>query len=306
MDIAVHEFRAMGSPCKLLLQGDSARINEASRAVELEVQRIEQKFSRYLDDSILSQINHNAGIKAVEIDAETLGLLNYADACYQQSDGLFDITSGILRQCWNFKSKQLPAQEHIAQRLPLINWSQVELTQSEQKSAAIFLPSKGMEIDFGGFGKEYAADKAAEVCKQYGIHHGLVDLGGDIRIVGDKVDGSGWAIGIRNPKAPEQAITSVVLHQGAMATSGNYERFMEVRGKRYCHLLNAKTGWPVNYWASITILAPQCLVAGSLATLSMLSEAEGLEWLEQQDIPFYAIDINGAVFQKFPKSAIER
>lgn len=278
----------MASPCKFLLQGEEELIEKACLQAQAEVQRIEQKFSRYRDSSLLQAINKNAGLKPTKIDAETAGLLNYADLCYQQSDGLFDISSGILRQVWNFKSNTLPNENAIQRLLPLINWSSIQWDQSE-----IFLPKKNMEIDFGGFGKEYAADRAAEVFQSLGIQHGLVDLGGDIRIIGDKVDQSGWTIGIRDPKQPAQAITQVTLHQGAMATSGNYERFMKVGGQHYCHIMKANTGWPINFWASVTVLAPQCLVAGSLSTLTMLAEQEGASWLKEQEVPFLAIDING-------------
>ncbi|OUS40342.1 hypothetical protein A9R00_06485 [Oleispira antarctica] len=288
MQIHHHQFTAMASPCKFLLQGDSSLVLNACQQAEKEVQRIEQKFSRYRGDSLLQTINSNAGIAAVDIDAETAGLLNYAQFCHQESDGLFDISSGILRQVWNFKSKKLPPQKTINKLLPLISWPSIKWNKD-----SIFLPDKGMEIDFGGFGKEYAADRAAEICQQLGIKHGLVDLGGDIRVIGDKADQSGWAIGIRNPQDPQNAISTIKLHQGALATSGNYERFMKVKNKHYCHILKASTGWPVNYWASISILAPQCLVAGSLATLTMLAEKKGLAWLEEQEVSFLAIDIHG-------------
>lgn len=278
----------MASPCKFLLQGDSHNIKQACLKAQAEVQRIEEKFSRYRQDSLLQTINNNAGIKRIQIDEETAGLLNYAQLCHQQSDGLFDITSGILRQAWDFKSNTLPDEQKLQALLPLINWQSVQWDKD-----SIFLPHKKMEIDFGGFGKEYAADKAAEIFQSMGIKHGLVDLGGDIRIIGDKADESGWKIGIRDPQQPEHAISHMTLHQGAMATSGNYERFMKVNGHHYCHIMKATTGWPVNHWASITILAPQCLVAGSLATLTMLAEQSGLEWLQDQDVPFLTIDING-------------
>ena len=278
----------MASPCKFILQGESALLHPACLAAQAEVQRIEEKFSRYRDSSLLQAINKNAGLKATKIDTETAGLLNYADLCYQQSDGLFDISSGISRQVWNFKSNTLPNKKAIQRLLPLINWSSIQWDETE-----IFLPKKNMEIDFGGFGKEYAADRAAEVFQSLGVQHGLVDLGGDIRIIGDKTDKSGWSIGIRDPKQPEQAITQVTLHQGAMATSGNYERYMKIDGQHYCHIMKATNGWPINYWASVTVLAPQCLVAGSLSTLTMLAEQAGASWLKEQDVPFLAIDING-------------
>lgn len=278
----------MASPCKFLLQGEEGILEKGCLQAQAEIQRIEQKFSRYRDSSLLQAINKNAGLKPTKIDAETAGLLNYADLCYQQSDGLFDISSGILRQVWNFKSNTLPNENAIQRLLPLINWSSIQWDKTE-----IFLPHKNMEIDFGGFGKEYAADRAAEVFQSLGIQHGLVDLGGDIRIIGDKIDQSGWTIGIRDPKQPEQAITQVTLHQGAMATSGNYERFMKIGDQHYCHIMKANTGWPINYWASVTVLAPQCLVAGSLSTLTMLAEQEGAFWLKEQEVPFLAIDMNG-------------
>jgi thiamine biosynthesis lipoprotein len=288
MKTHLHQFTAMASPCKFLLQGEQSLILQACQQAQAEVLRIEQKFSRYRDDSLLQAINKNAGIKAVEIDAETAGLLNYAQFCHQESDGLFDISSGILRQTWNFKSKKLPQKKTINKLLPLISWPDIEWNDN-----SIYLPYAGMEIDFGGFGKEYAADRAAEICQQLGIKHGLIDLGGDIRVVGDKADKSGWPIGIRNPQDPNNAISTLKLHKGALATSGNYERFMKIKNKHYCHILKATTGWPVNHWASISILAPQCLVAGSLATLTMLAEQKGLAWLQEQEVPFLAIDING-------------
>lgn len=288
MTIYQHHFTAMASPCKFLLQGDGQLIQQACIKAQQEVQRIEAKFSRYRSDSLLQKINTSAGLKAEKIDNETAGLLHYADLCYQQSEGNFDITSGVLRQAWNFKSNTLPSEAKLQQLLPLIDWPSVVWDQEE-----IFLPQEDMEIDFGGFGKEYAADKAAEIFLSFGIQHGLVDLGGDIRIIGDKQDQTGWEIGIRNPQQPSEALTSIKLHQGALATSGNYERFMQINGEHYCHILKAKTGWPVNHWSSVSVLAPQCLVAGSLATLTMLAEEEGLEWMREQDIPFLLVDTHG-------------
>lgn len=282
------QFLAMGSPCKIILQGPPEKVELAFKKAQAEVHRIEKKFSRYNPLSLLQTINRNAGKQAVKIDPETAGLLNYAQFCFQESEGLFDISSGILRSAWDFKSHAPPSQETLDKLLPLISWPSIEWDQH-----SIFLPQQGMEIDFGGFGKEYAADRAAEVCLQLGIQQGLVDLGGDIRIIGDKSDQSGWTIGIRDPQNPTSAIRTLTLHEGALATSGNYERFMRVKDQHYCHILKASTGWPVNHWASISITAPQCLVAGSLATLAMLKEGAGLEWLQAQQTPFIAIDIYG-------------
>lgn len=291
MEIISHTFNAMASPCCFLVQGQPELVKQACQQAEQEVRRIEKKYSRYNPTSLLTRINSDAGIKKTAIDAETAGLLNYAQQCYQQSEGLFDITSGILRNVWDFKSQQLPKQQAVDELLPFINWSKVEW-----QADSVYLPDKAMELDFGGFGKEYAADRAAAVFHQMGVMHGLVDLAGDIRIIGDKADQSGWAIGIRNPKQPDQAIKTLLLHQGAMTTSGNYERYMDIDGQRYCHILNPKTGWPVNHWASVTILAPQCLVAGSIATIAMLNQQDSRSWLCDMQVPHLAIDNQGHQF----------
>lgn len=281
----------MASPCKFILQGETRLLKQASLKAQAEVQRIEEKYSRYREHSLLQTINKNAGIRATDIDTETAALLNYAELCFQQSQGRFDITSGILRQAWDFKSHIIPNEKQISKLLPLIDWPSIEWSQKH-----LFLPKNDMEIDFGGFGKEYAADRAAEIFYNLGIHHGLVDLGGDIRVIGDKLDKTGWNIGIRDPKKPECAISQITLHKGAMATSGNYERFIMKNNQRFCHILKADTGWPVNHWASITVLAPQCLVAGSLATLCMLAEQDGSNWLTEQGVSFLAINIQGEIF----------
>jgi thiamine biosynthesis lipoprotein len=154
-------------------------------------------------------------------------------------------------------------------------------------------PVPGVELDFGGIGKEYAADRAAEVCSGCGIAHGLVDLGGDIRIIGPHPDGQSWTIGIRDPRRPEVAITHVELASGALATSGDYERYLEIDGRRYCHILNPRTGWPAEGLRSVSIHAEQCMLAGSLATMAMLKGDEGVAWLNGLGRSYHCIDGTG-------------
>ena len=150
--------------------------HRALNAAVAEVKRIEAKYSRYRDDSVVSIINRNAGIAATHIDAETAQLLDFADVCFRQSDGLFDITAGVLRRVWNFNLARVPDDAALATVLPLIDWSCVKRESGTRPS--IFLPTIGMEIDFGGFGKEYAADRAAAVLLSHGFHNGFVELGG--------------------------------------------------------------------------------------------------------------------------------
>ncbi len=284
----------MGSPCELKLyanQKDEAQVVVLN--VTAEIKRLEKKYSRYRDDSITTAINNSAGKKyGIEVDTETLSLLNYAQVAYEQSEGLFDITSGILRKVWNFRSNVLPAQVDIEALLPLIGWDKVEW-----KAPKLRLPHKGMELDFGGYVKEYIADVAANLCLQAGMRNGLVNLGGDICIIGPHPDGSDWKVGVRHPRNPDFPMSFVYMSSGALASSGDYERYMIVNGVRYAHILNPKTGWPVNSLASTSVYAQQCVIAGTAATITMLKgESEGVQWLEQLGLPHICMDQNDKIF----------
>ncbi len=277
----------MGGPCSLqLYANDDASAQRALQAAQAEVLRIEAKYSRYRDDSVISRINASAGSgRRVEVDAETAALLDYAAAAHAQSDGLFDITSGVLRRAWDFKAARLPQQAQLDALLPLVGWSQLQWQRPRLQ-----LPRAGMELDFGGFGKEYAADRAAAMLLAAGIRHGLVELGGDIRVVGPHPDGAPWRIGVRHPRQPEQPIATLELHHGAIASSGDYERFFEYAGTRYCHILDPRSGWPVQGFAGVSVLAEQCLIAGTATTIAMLrGERDGLEWLDELGLPHLCV-----------------
>jgi thiamine biosynthesis lipoprotein len=152
-----------------------------------------------------------------------------------------------------------------------------------------------MELDFGGIGKEYCADRVATVMVDSGARHGLVNLGGDIRVVGPHPDGSPWTVGIRHPRADNTVLALAKLADGALATSGDYERYFELDGKRYCHMLNPRTGYPVATMQSVTVIAPLCTVAGGVCTLAMLRGATGLRFLVNQGFPYIAVDNQGKV-----------
>ncbi len=275
-------LRALGSPCEFQLYGESqARLEEISHGMAQEIERIETKYSRYRDDTLVSEINCKAGSGTfVEVDHETALLLDYAQTAFEQSGGLFDITSGVLRRAWNFRGQCLPDKREVRELTRLVGWKRVE-----RRKAKIHLPHAGMEIDFGGFGKEYAADRAAALARQAGVNAGLVDLGGDVCVIGPHPDGRPWQIGIRDPRDPNGALASLPLSHGALATSGDYERFMEVDGKRYCHLLDPRTGWPVEGLAAVTVVAEQCLIAGTATTIAMLKGRYGRRWLEELGLP---------------------
>lgn len=286
------DFAAMASPCELRLQGgDESALRRAAQAAIDEVLRIERKYSRYAPGSVVSRINGAAGSgQAIEVDDETASLLDFAAHLHALSDGLFDVTSGVLRRAWNFRVPRVPAQGEIDALLPLIGWRKVRWA-----GRRIELPHAGMEIDFGGFGKEYAADRAAEVLRAAGVAHGFVNLGGDIRVVGPRGDGSGWRLGIRHPRCEDALIRTVELRAGALATSGDYERSFEIDGRRYCHLLDPRTGWPVSYWQSVSVIAPTCAAAGAACTIAALQGESGRDFLALQGLPSVLADPEGRV-----------
>jgi thiamine biosynthesis lipoprotein len=265
----------------------------AARAME-EVARIEVKYSRYRPESLLSQINANAGGDFIGIDAETEGLLDYADACFRQSGGVFDPTSGVLRRAWNFETQRTPSEEELAQVLPLVGWKGVE-----RRRGGVRLARPGMQLDFGGFGKEYAVDRAALALREAGIASAIVNLAGDVCVLGPHPDGKPWQVGIRHPRRKHDFVATVPVSSGALATSGDYERFMEVDGVRHCHVLDPRTGRSARGFQSVSVLAPTCLVAGSATTIAMLKGREaGLAWLQSLGLPYLCVYEDGGVQSK--------
>lgn len=262
----------------------------AAAAARDEVIRIEHKYSRYRADSVLTAINATAGCEATMVDEETAALLDYAAAAYAESGGVFDITSGVLRKAWDFRSGRLPEEAEVDALLDCVGWRRVDWQRPR-----IQLPS-GVQLDFGGFGKEYAVDCAAAVLRQHGVAHGLVDLGGDIRMLGPHPDGSAWRVGIRDPADAQRALVSLDLSAGAIATSGDYERGMVIGGRLYSHLLDPRSGWPVDSpYRSVSVLAPQCLVAGTAASVALLRGMDGPDWLDALGLPWLAVGADGSL-----------
>ena len=289
-------FRAMAAENEVQVHSDDALFAEsaAARAIA-EVKRIEAKYSRYLDDSIVCRINREAGGAAVPIDTETHGLLMFAAACHDQSAGAFDVTSGVLRRAWRFDSGRVPGEAELVPLVDLIGWPRVELGAD-----TVRLPVRGMELDFGGFGKEYAVDRAALMLREAGATSALVNLAGDLAILGPQPDGSAWRVGIRHPRRDGMLLATLPVSSGGIATSGDYERFMEVDGVRHCHVLDPRTGHSVRSFQSVTVHASSCLVAGSASTMAMLKgEAAGLAWLEELGLSHLCVRASGEVIDRF-------
>lgn len=286
-------FDAMASRCEIVIAAaDKTQALALAQDAIDEVKRIEHKYSRYRPDSVVSRINAAAGDAWIECDAETASLFDYADALFRYSDGLFDITSGVLRRAWNFNVAQVPSAETLAPLLALIGWQRVE-----RKDAQLRLPLAGMQIDFGGFGKEYAADRAASVLAAKGVRHGYVNLAGDLRVIGPQPDGRPWLIGIQDPRQQGRIVATIPVASGALATSGDYERFFELDGQRHCHVLDPRTGKSVTHWRSVSVLAPLAVAAGSCTTIAMLKQAAGSGFLDDSGMAYLAIDAQGKILR---------
>lgn len=298
----------MGSPCSLrvpvssntlssaeALETEKSRLQSLFEQVVIEIGRLEAKYSRYLDGSLLTKMNDIVSTEPYfEVDDETAAILDYADTAWQQSEGLFDVTSGVLRRVWDFSGGCIPTPDAVSAVLDKVGWQKVSW------NAPKFALSKpGMELDFGGCVKEYASDAAANKCLALGLSNALVELGGDVRVVHDGTSPSlSWPIAIRHPRN-NTILKRISLNAGALASSGDYERFIELNGQRYSHILNPLTGWPVRTPASVSVIADNCLVAGTVSTVAMLNGASGcLDWLESIGLPYLCVFDDGRVVDK--------
>ncbi len=249
------------------------------RLAEAEATRIEHKFSRYRDDSVLSAINASNG-EIISVDDETAALLNYAAQCYELSAGRFDITSGILRKAWRFDgSDRLPTEKNVRELLRYVGWTKVSW-----RNAEIRLPA-GMEIDFGGLGKEYAVDRAIQIIQSESDIPALVNFGGDLRATAPHLDGSRWRVEIELVDHAGPSGARLEIAGGALTTSGDARRYLLKDGIRYSHILDPRTGWPVkDPPRSVTVAAATCLEAGILSTLAMLHGRGAEQFLENEGI----------------------
>lgn len=291
MQLYTNSFQAMGTRCETQLYAKTAdAAARAAAAVQADVERLEALYSRYRDTSLLSRINRVAARGgSIEVDPETAHLLDYAATCHAESGGLFDITSGVLRRAWNFKGGRLSEPGEVQALLRHVGWHRLRWHSPH----TLEFREPGLELDFGGVVKEYAADRAATICRENGAEHALVNLGGDIRVAAPHPDGSPWRIAIRDPRKAAGVLQMLELFSGALASSGDYERCIEIGGVRYGHILNPLTGWPVRHMAAVSVAADFCVVAGSAATIGMLLEDKGAEWLRQLGLPHAWVDVDG-------------
>lgn len=283
-EFLIGRFKAMASPCEVLV--DSTKKTVASRATRIasdEALRIEKTFSRYRDDNLVYRIN-NSTAKAIKVDEEMADLLDFANQCYDISDGLFDITSGILRRAWRFDgSQQLPTQEAIDALLPLVGWDKVTWSRPW-----LTLP-EGMQIDFGGIGKEYAVDRAVTLVRRVIDAEFMINFGGDLHASGPPKSGKPWNVGVEHVNQTGKAVSFIKLWRGALTTSGDTHRYIEHEGIRYGHILHPRTGWPVKGApSSVSVLSNSCTEAGILSTLAHLQGQDAEKFLENQNVKYWS------------------
>jgi len=277
-------FQAMASPCEVHVgDADRAIAERVAALAAAEAQRIEAKFSRYRRGNIIDTIN-TAGGRPIVVDDETARLLDYATRLHELSDGMFDITSGVLRRAWRFDgSDRVPSAEAVAALLPIVGWDKVSWRAPE-----LTLPP-GMEIDLGGIGKEYAVDSAAALVRPVSTQC-LLNFGGDLLALGPQYGGAPWRVGVESVSDAGAVARHIELTIGALATSGDSRRFLLKDGKRYCHVLDPRSGWPVvGAPRSVTVAAATCTEAGMLATLALLQGADAEAFLEAQGAQFWAL-----------------
>ncbi len=277
-------FMAMAGPCVVLVDTDDAILGaQVGEIVKAEALRIEAKFSRYRP-SVVTHINETAG-QSVKVDHETAELIGYSMLCYTLSEGLIDITSGALRRVWKFDgSGTVPTECQVREVLQHVGWPQV----AWERPALRLRP--GMEIDFGGIGKEYAVDRALALAEAHTSAPILVNLGGDLRVSGPRRDGTPWYVAIENVDHAGAAMGMLELSGGALATSGDTYRHVMSAGVRYGHLLNPKTGWPITGAPrSVTVHAATCTEAGLLAKLALLRGVGAEEFLKVERVRAWCV-----------------
>ena len=247
-----------------------------------EIQRIETLLTTFDENSQTNQINKFAGIKPVKIDKEVFELIERCNRISQLTQGAFDITYGsINKKLWNFDTSMtaLPSQAVAKKMVQLINYKNIELNKTE---TSVFLKEKGMRIGFGGIGKGYGAEKAKKIIQNNGVQSGIVNASGDLTVWGKQPNGKPWTIGIADPNNAKYHFSSLELTNTSIATSGNYEKFILIDGKKYSHTINPKTGLPIEGIKSVTLITPNAEFADAMATpISVMGIKVGLNLINQ-------------------------
>ncbi|MBD1430751.1 MULTISPECIES: FAD:protein FMN transferase [Sphingobacterium] len=266
----------MGSQFQItIVAKDSSTANQHIDLTIAEIERIENLISEWRPYTQVSEVNRNAGIKPVKVDKELFDLTHRALEYSKISNGAFDISTAAMDKVWKFDGSmtEKPSEEIIQKSIEKVGYEHIIL---DSVQSTIFLAKEGMKIGFGSIGKGYAADKGRELMQTLGIKSGIVNASGDIATWGKQPNGKPWRIGINNPFSKKSIAKILKLKNSAVATSGSYEKYVEIDGKRYAHIINPKTGYPSTGLTSVTIYGPSAEFANALSTsIMVLGEKEG-------------------------------
>ncbi len=278
---------------------NAAEAKEGLAEAVLEIKRIEGLLTTFNESSQTYLINENAGISPVEVDQEVFDLITRAQKISRLTQGAFDLSYGSLdKRFWNFDQQmtELPSRKKMAESVRLIDYQAIEL---DTENRTVFLRNKGMRIGFGGIGKGYAADQAKKRLKQLGFLHGVVNASGDMSAWGMNEQGMPWKVAIVDPDNSNQTVADFDLTNAAVATSGNYEKFVLIDGKKYSHTINPKTGFPIQGIKSVSVFAPMAELADALTTpIAVMGVEVGLDLVNQLNGIFCVIiDDDNRVYQ---------
>lgn len=289
----------MGNRFEITVVGhDAAWANEMIALAVQEIKRIEKLLTTFSDSSETNRVNQAAGLAPVQVSAATFRLIQRSIRISAITQGAFDISYGSVdKSLWNFDAgmTRLPDEKTARRMVRLINYRNIILAEKE---CTVFLKEKGMRIGFGGIGKGYAAEMAKQVLKAAGVSSGIVNASGDLTCWGTQPDGQPWTIGIVNPNLKDKIFSYLSVTGMAVATSGNYEKFILINGKKYSHTINPRTGLPVSGIKSVTIITPNAEIADAMATpVTIMGVKAGLDMINQlKDIEAIVIDDNDIIY----------
>lgn len=288
----------MGSRFELTVVAENEAAAEEDFKIAIdEISRIERLISSWDANSQTSEINRNAGIQPVKVDGELFALIERAKKISELTDGAFDISYASMDTIWKFDGsmKEMPSEEAIATSVSKVGYQKIIL---DRDKSTVFLKEPGMKIGFGAIGKGYAADKAKALLMEKGIAGGIINASGDMNTWGKRPDGKDWMVAITNPMNKEKAFALLPLRQGAVVTSGDYEKFVEFNGIRYSHIINPNTGYPATGIISVSVFAPKAELADALATsVFVMGKEVGLDRINQlPQVECIIIDEKGKVF----------
>ncbi|MFK7782930.1 FAD:protein FMN transferase [Psychroserpens sp.] len=293
-----HTLKLMGSRFDItVVANDSTQANGYINLAINEISRIEKLISSWDPNSQTSDINKNAGIKPVKVDSELFDLIERSLAISKLTDGAFDVSYASMDRIWKFDGSmtEMPSEKNISASVSKVGYTNIELNDS---NSTVFLTQKGMKIGFGAIGKGYAADMAKSLLIDEGVVSGIINASGDMTTWGKQTNGDEWKVAITNPLNKNKAFALLPITNGAVVTSGNYEKYVNFNGKRYTHIIDPRTGYPSTGIISVTVFAPKAELADALSTsVFVMGKDVGLNRINQlSNIECIIIDEDGNIF----------